>query len=179
MVEKINMPGGAIQTFEPRPRPATWVVAETVNPLGSFGMSFGFLVYVRVKSSMSHRADVLLQHGVCASYHFSVHEQITPCLGRWLDLSIALQTREEQTMVEEWCKLGMGKSLFMRDDLLGDLGVVNTAIFRNTGFVCIGQRLLKTFKTPDCVFILDVEVVRLCSDPLLAILFVDDVAPVG
>lgn len=41
--ENMRDPGGAIQTFEPRPRPATWVVAVRVKPVGSLETSLGFL----------------------------------------------------------------------------------------------------------------------------------------
>lgn len=42
-VEKIKEPAGEIQTFEPRPRPATWTVAVAVNPWGSRPSSCVFL----------------------------------------------------------------------------------------------------------------------------------------
>lgn len=35
-VEKMRDPDGDTQTFEPRPLPATWVVAVAVNPFGKF-----------------------------------------------------------------------------------------------------------------------------------------------
>lgn len=42
-VDMMRQPSGASQTFEPRPRPATWVVAARVKPVGSLERSFGFL----------------------------------------------------------------------------------------------------------------------------------------
>jgi hypothetical protein len=42
-VLKIREPGGASHTFEPRPRPATCVVAVAVNPWGTALRSLGFL----------------------------------------------------------------------------------------------------------------------------------------
>lgn len=35
IVEKRREPGGAIQTFVPRPRPASWVEAVNEKPVGS------------------------------------------------------------------------------------------------------------------------------------------------
>lgn len=43
VMEKIKDPAGETQTLEPRPRPATWVVAVTVKPSGTLERSFGFL----------------------------------------------------------------------------------------------------------------------------------------
>lgn len=40
MVEKSKEPGGATQTFVPRPRPASCVDAVKVNPVGKGDMSF-------------------------------------------------------------------------------------------------------------------------------------------
>lgn len=42
-MENIRDPGGETQTFDPRPRPATWMAATAVRPLGSLESSFGFL----------------------------------------------------------------------------------------------------------------------------------------
>lgn len=42
-VEKIRDPAGDTHTFEPRPLPATCVVAVAVNPLGRLRNSLGFL----------------------------------------------------------------------------------------------------------------------------------------
>ena len=42
-VLNISEPGGETQTFEPRPRPATWVVAVAVKPLGRLLSRVGFL----------------------------------------------------------------------------------------------------------------------------------------
>lgn len=42
--ERIRQPAGETQTFEPRPRPATWVVAVNVKPVGRLERSFVFLV---------------------------------------------------------------------------------------------------------------------------------------
>lgn len=42
-VDIMQHPAGASQTFVPRPRPATWVVAAKVKPVGSLERSFGFL----------------------------------------------------------------------------------------------------------------------------------------
>lgn len=44
IVENMRPPGGATQTLVPRPRPATCVDAENVNPVGSFDISLGFLL---------------------------------------------------------------------------------------------------------------------------------------
>lgn len=90
-VEKMSIPGGAIQTLEPRPRPATWVVAETVKPLGSFGMSLGFLLHVNLVSLLFGRGNILLKHCICTCDNFAVHEQVTPCSSGWLNLPITLQ----------------------------------------------------------------------------------------
>jgi len=46
--EKIRQPAGETQTLDPRPRPATWVVAVSVNPVGSLDRSFGFLCFISV-----------------------------------------------------------------------------------------------------------------------------------
>lgn len=45
-VENIRAPAGDTQTFEPRPLPATWVVAVAVNPLGKLRSSLGFLAWL-------------------------------------------------------------------------------------------------------------------------------------
>jgi hypothetical protein len=42
-IDHSNDPAGETQTFDPRPRPATWVVAVNVNPLGKWVRSFEFL----------------------------------------------------------------------------------------------------------------------------------------
>lgn len=41
--ENTRDPAGDTQTLEPRPRPATWVVAVNVKPVGRFESSFVFL----------------------------------------------------------------------------------------------------------------------------------------
>lgn len=51
--EKMRQPGGETQTFDPRPRPATWVVAVTVKPGGKVERSLGFL------SSVSHGKEII------------------------------------------------------------------------------------------------------------------------
>ena len=45
-VENIRDPAGDTQTFEPRPRPATWTVAEAVKPVGRWRSSCVFLFTV-------------------------------------------------------------------------------------------------------------------------------------
>lgn len=45
-VDMMRQPSGASQTLEPRPRPATWVVAAMVKPVGSLERSLGFLEIV-------------------------------------------------------------------------------------------------------------------------------------
>ncbi|KAI6775865.1 hypothetical protein HG530_002623 [Fusarium avenaceum] len=80
-------------------------------------------------------------------------------------------------MVEMRRELRMRKPLFVRDDLLDDLAVVNAAILRDIGDTRLCQGLLETLETPDGIFILDMKGIGLCSDPLLAVLLVDDIAP--
>jgi hypothetical protein len=46
--EKTSDPAGETHTFEPRPRPATCVVAVHVNPVGRWARSFAFLLSVSV-----------------------------------------------------------------------------------------------------------------------------------
>lgn len=43
-VESIRDPAGDIQTFDPRPRPATWTVAVAVKPFGRRERSLVFLI---------------------------------------------------------------------------------------------------------------------------------------
>lgn len=142
-------------------------------------MSLGFLVHVSMVRLLLGRGKILLKHGICTCDHFAVHEQVAPCPGSWFNLSITLQARKEQTMVEMWCKLGVRKTLLVRKDLLDDLAVVNAAIFRDVGIRCLCQGLLKPFETPDCIFILDVKGICFRSNPFFAVLLVDDAAPVS
>ena len=46
-VEKMRDPAGDTHTLEPRPRPATWIVAVAVKPWGSRRSSWVFLHSIR------------------------------------------------------------------------------------------------------------------------------------
>ena len=46
MVEKIRQPAGDTQTLSPRPRPATWIVAVAVKPVGRRRSIWVFLIKV-------------------------------------------------------------------------------------------------------------------------------------
>ena len=46
--EKTREPAGETQTLDPRPRPATWVVAVNVKPGGSLDRSLVFLGIVNI-----------------------------------------------------------------------------------------------------------------------------------
>ena len=48
--EKTRDPAGETQTLEPRPRPASCVVAVNVKPVGRFESSFGFLHLISTDS---------------------------------------------------------------------------------------------------------------------------------
>jgi hypothetical protein len=48
--ENTKDPAGETQTLEPRPRPATWVVAVAVKPAGRFESNFAFLLLVSMRS---------------------------------------------------------------------------------------------------------------------------------
>ncbi len=70
VVDQIRQPGGETQTFEPRPRPATWVVAVMVKPGGKVERSFGFLRWVSIV--FGSIAYPLFKQCVCARYNLSV-----------------------------------------------------------------------------------------------------------
>jgi len=71
--EKIMHPFGEIQTFEPRPRPATCVVAANVRPFGRRDRSVGFLgLLVGGEEGLGDR---LVEHGVCAGYCLAVEHE--------------------------------------------------------------------------------------------------------
>lgn len=51
-MENIREPAGETQTLVPRPRPATWTLAEAVKPLGRRRSSWVFLLMV---STVKHQ----------------------------------------------------------------------------------------------------------------------------
>lgn len=66
-------PAGETQTFDPRPRPATCVVAVSVKPVGRLESNLIFLSRVNFWPSMEERGHSLLEHRVRAGHNFSVH----------------------------------------------------------------------------------------------------------
>ena len=66
----------------------------------------------------------------------------------------------------------------MRHNLLDDLAIVNHSIWTQSA-IRFRKSILQPFKAPDCVLVLDVKGVNFGSDPLFAILIVDDVGPGG
>ena len=70
--EKINDPAGETQTFEPRPLPATWVVAAKVRPTGRLESNFGFLFVSALYLILISARELLLEHGVCARYNLPI-----------------------------------------------------------------------------------------------------------
>lgn len=92
----------------------------------------------------------------------------------WLNLLITPQARIVQTVIELRRHLRMRTALLMRHNLLDDLAVVNhTPCSSRPVRFC--ERVLQPFNAPDGVFVLNVKRIALCSDPLLAVLLVDDV----
>lgn len=123
--------------------------------------------------------NVLFKNGVCAGQHLAVHEQVPPLLRIRLYLLVATQTGEVQAVIELRRELGVRKALFMGHDLLDDLGVVGDASRRRVRLIRLSQGLLQSLDAPDGLLVLDVERIALASDPLLAVLLVDDVGHVG
>ncbi len=83
--ENTNDPAGDTQTFEPRPRPANWVVAVNVKPVGRFESSFAFLQIIS-KDRPIGRGNLLFQHRIGAGDNLAVHEVLPKlsCLTRSL-----------------------------------------------------------------------------------------------
>lgn len=78
-VEKIRAPAGETQTFDPRPLPATWVVAVAVNPFGKLRRSRGFLVEVSQRlESKDHESNSLLQNSIGTGNDLRVHQVRSP-----------------------------------------------------------------------------------------------------
>lgn len=73
-VENISAPAGDTQTFDPRPRPATWVVALAVKPLGSLRSSLGFLTRQSCLASVIGQVYLLFQDRVRASDDLAIHK---------------------------------------------------------------------------------------------------------
>jgi len=77
-VENIIDPAGETQTLEPRPRPATWTVAEAVKPVGRWRSSLVFLlrfVSERFQMILAGKAvHILLKHSVRARDHFAIQK---------------------------------------------------------------------------------------------------------
>src|SRR4051812_48603322 len=61
-VDIMSAPCGDTQTLEPRPRPATWVVAVKVKPVGSVARSFGFLWLLSQHSILSVHSGAVEAH---------------------------------------------------------------------------------------------------------------------
>lgn len=80
-VDMMRDPGGATQTLAPRPRPATWVVAANVKPVGRVDRRLWFLGRLGVVCFENGRTEghSLLQQCVSASNHLAIHEYISPC----------------------------------------------------------------------------------------------------
>src|SRR3954454_14227896 len=70
----IRDPAGDTHTLDPRPRPATCVVAVKVNPLGKWESSFGFLNLVSIHTWRKWARRILLQHRIRTRHNFSIHE---------------------------------------------------------------------------------------------------------
>jgi hypothetical protein len=66
-------PAGETQTFEPRPRPATCVVAVNVKPVGMLESNLVFLRMVNFWPAEKERENSLLEHRVRAGHNFSIH----------------------------------------------------------------------------------------------------------
>ncbi len=72
-VENMSDPAGETHTLEPRPRPATWMVAVAVKPAGRRRRISVFLfcsVLIYVCSNM--RVSVLLEYSVGACDHLPI-----------------------------------------------------------------------------------------------------------
>lgn len=182
-VEKSRLPAGATQTLAPRPRPATWVVAVRVKPVGSLERSLWFLAVVSAGLELGGEGGSPFEHRVGAGDDLSVQQHISPLLRLRLPFPKPLQARVVHGVVEAGCFFWIGPSGLVRDDGLWDLYVLGRRIrsaaarpFRPCRrLVLVGQGLVESCHRPPRVRLLEMKEVVFFLEVLFAVFSCDNV----